>query len=715
MFVDEKIYDESLGNKSKNNNGLFIVIVVFLLLVIVCLLVFINKQDDVKEIYVTESKITLTEGENERIGINIDPPTVNPEDLEWTSNSDNITISKDGVIYANRSGEATITITSKNGKKAIVTVIVKEKEFDNDEIDVETKEVVKSITLDKEELELEIDDEYIFNTVIEPNIEDNLIWSSSNPDIVSVDNGVVQALKQGVSIIKVESSNGKYAICQINVKSKEILPEEIKLDKESITINVGDKDTLQYIISPEDVTDTSLTWSSSHPDIVKVENGTIEGLSAGESIIKVKTSNNLEAVCLVTVEKVIEVESITLDKTNVILNLEESLKLNANILPLDANDKSVIWNSSNSDIVSVDNDGNVKALKEGKAIVTVKSSNNKSASCEVTVQKIEIRIFDQRNDAMLDYYKNSSSISSIYKKYKCSKNKCYYPRIYDTSLGEKVKVFKYDESTKTKTLIKATTKDMLQYIMIPNTIYYLESDSDPTKFEYVKIVGEMRMIKVDGIYNMRDLGGKPADGGIIKYGKLFRSANPNSPKNESKATEAFKNLGISVIFDLRESSSFRNQKKKMRAFEKLNSDTGYYLYSKVSGTRKSVQMIMQQIVKGKGVDYHCAIGRDRTGTVSLLLEGILGVPKNRALEDFELSYLYKPASSISKNGKAINSEYKTVSKAGGNNDQEKFINWYLSKSSNLTEDIKLINDFRTAMINGKPKTYKVVNKKCVEV
>ena len=125
---------------------------------------------------------------------------------------------------------------------------------------------------------------------------------------------------------------------------------------------------------------------------------------------------------------------------------------------------------------------------------------------------------------------------------------------------------------------------------------------------------------------------------------------------------------------------------------------------------------MQKIVDGKVVFFHCQVGTDRTGTIAYLLEGILGVSKEQRFEDYELSYLFLDSDRTRKRSKfqelykSIHDNYSKIN----DKDQSRFINWFLKDSSNPSEDIKLINNFRKAMINGTPTKYKISNGKLVE-
>lgn len=80
-----------------------------------------------------------------------------------------------------------------------------------------------------------------------------------------------------------------------------------------------------------------------------------------------------------------EVTSVTLNKYALSLEVGETGKLSATVLPVSAADKSITWSSSKTDVASVSSNGTVTAKKAGTAVITATATNGKSASCTVTV------------------------------------------------------------------------------------------------------------------------------------------------------------------------------------------------------------------------------------------------------------------------------------------------------------------------------------------
>jgi len=82
-----------------------------------------------------------------------------------------------------------------------------------------------------------------------------------------------------------------------------------------------------------------------------------------------------------------KVTSITLDKNNIELVKGETDVITVEVLPENAEDKTITWTSSNEAVVTVDEEGNIVAIGEGVAIITVTSNqvNSVTANCNITV------------------------------------------------------------------------------------------------------------------------------------------------------------------------------------------------------------------------------------------------------------------------------------------------------------------------------------------
>lgn len=180
------------------------------------------------------------------------------------------------------------------------------------------------------------------------------------------------------------------AACKENEPEK-VLVESIAVTPDNVVMTVGDKDTLSVGYVPENAENKSVVWSSSDEAVVTVEEGVLTAVAAGDAVITADCDGVTDE-CTVTVnEKDIEVESVELNKTEAELVVGETFRLEATVLPEEASWLTVTWSSSASEIVSVDDEGNVSALSEGKATITAEAGGVK-ATCDVTVSSASIPV-----------------------------------------------------------------------------------------------------------------------------------------------------------------------------------------------------------------------------------------------------------------------------------------------------------------------------------
>ena len=356
------------------------------------------EKPEVNSISLNSTEITMKCKSTKVLSLNAKPSNV----LDYykvtaiSSNNKVVTVKKikSGKIYieSHEEGTATIEVTV-NSKKVLCTVTVKKPE-------------ITSITLSKESL------------IIEPGASSSISYKTTPSDIE--DNYNIEWKSSNESIVKIESITGKYVYlragtiegeanitltignksvtCKVSVKKPEIA--SLSLNKSSLSLNVGESSTINYVIAPFNIEKYyTIQWKSSNEDIIKVES--ISGKNAylkagkveGEAYISL-TIGNKTAICKVSVKKP-EITSLTLNKSSISLKSGESSTLSYSITPYGVeNNYEVQWKSSNEDIVKVEGISGryvyIKAGKvEGEAQVTL-TIGNKTAICKVSVKKPEI-------------------------------------------------------------------------------------------------------------------------------------------------------------------------------------------------------------------------------------------------------------------------------------------------------------------------------------
>lgn len=185
-------------------------------------------------------------------------------------------------------------------------------------------------------------------------------------------------------------------------------------------------------------------------------------------------------------------------------------------------------------------------------------------------------------------------------------------------------------------------------ILLPNRIYHYKVEVfliDGTSTEMLsgkfKTVGQVRMIQVRNSRNVRDIGGWPTQYGVpVKYGRLYRSASLERMNREGRH-DFVDNLKVEAELDL------RLHREVTRNTSCLGEDKDYIRItndSYMTGMTKQhrafvldLRWIIDRMREHKNVDWHCAIGCDRCGTLSFLIEGLLGLSELDLCRDYELS------------------------------------------------------------------------------
>lgn len=163
----------------------------------------------------------------------------------------------------------------------------------------------------------------------------------------------------------------------------EIIVNSISFDNASYEIELNESLQLSANVLPEEAIDKTLKWESSDENTVYVSRtGKITGLKLGEATITA-SHNEISGSCKVFV-KAITVKEIILSESEISISQGAKIQLTATAKPENADDKTIIWSSSDNSIVTVNEEGEVTAVKEGTAVVTAQCGNA-TADCNVTV------------------------------------------------------------------------------------------------------------------------------------------------------------------------------------------------------------------------------------------------------------------------------------------------------------------------------------------
>lgn len=209
-------------------------------------------------------------------------------------------------------------------------------------------------------------------------------YTSSDPNVLTVDeNGNITAVGIGTAEVAMSSKDGK--ITTSKVVEVVVTPVSLDMvDRITLTKEKNSKAKLEAVVQPEDATHVEIEFTSSNEDVATVNSdGEINAVDVGEATITASIKEtDLTAECVVTV--VPDIESIELSDTSLKLKKDGTAQLTATANPDGASIDGIVFASDAPDVATVDEEGNVTAIADGKATITA-SVGDVSAECVVTV------------------------------------------------------------------------------------------------------------------------------------------------------------------------------------------------------------------------------------------------------------------------------------------------------------------------------------------
>lgn len=306
------------------------------------------------------------------------------------------TVGLQGIITAKAVGTARITVSAGKGAGMKTdTFLVK--------VDNPITGLNFAITTDT--IPMQINSELDVQAVATPANADNintLQWSivpiaPATPGLVTIasNSGLTVKLQSaatpGIARLTVTSTNGVTANRVIKVLDP-IHVTAMTIDKDTVSLPVGKKDTLTARILPAEALNKKVTWTSTNPSFAAVERLTdttavVTGKTVGVAMIVGETEDgNFKDTCYIYVRNAVELKAIKLDKQKIRLKLNTTDTLAVAFSPANASDQRVKFLSADTSIATVDANGVIKGLKTGTVYVSVTSLEGSfKDSCEVTV------------------------------------------------------------------------------------------------------------------------------------------------------------------------------------------------------------------------------------------------------------------------------------------------------------------------------------------
>ena len=324
-----------------------------------------------QSISINKTEITLNKDTSETLTVSYNPiDTDADKTVNWTSSNTAVaTVDEQGKVTAVGKGTATIkAIVGDKEDICEVTVV----------IPLQSISIKSSTQIQYGQSEKLV----VTYNPIDTTDDTTVIWTSSKEDVATVStDGTINAVGVGTATITARVGDNITSTCEVTVLPVPL--NSISIKEQNIELVKGETKELTVLYNPENTSDNkTVTWTSDKEDIVKIDGGTITAVGAGKAIITA-TVGNISATTTVNVN--VPLESITLNKQELILNKGNTIDVDIIYNPVDTTiEKVEDWKSSDTSVVTVDENGIITAQGRGTAYITATVAG-KEATCKVTV------------------------------------------------------------------------------------------------------------------------------------------------------------------------------------------------------------------------------------------------------------------------------------------------------------------------------------------
>lgn len=449
---------------------------------------------NVKSVKINNAPKSIKVGSSAQLSATVLPTNLANKSVTWSSSNTKIaTVSSSGKVTAKKAGTVKITATSKANKKITNTVSIK----------VESIPKAKSIKIKNIPKTIYAGQKFKLTAEVLPSnaVNKAVLWKSSDNNIATVDGkGQVVAKKVGKVKIAVYSAADKTinTSVQLNIQKKTAakpgIPEIVNAESINIINNPNTMKTnksfkLETEIKPANTTNQNIIWSTSDVTLATIDkNGTIKTynrtgtVKITATVAGTKISNSIDINIISEQNRKVQFKS-----APQFLFKGKDFTFKTNI----GDNTKIKWISSDSNIVSVDKNGKIKAINPGRAIITAQIDNNS------TQMPIEVVSVSYEKDGYEIYAGDTSQIKAV----------VYASPSFD------IKGLKFGWDISDTSIAKITSqsivpkpiesKNLIQYSVIANvyaktesstTAYFLMS-SDMKTFN-IKVVSKLENLKL---------------------------------------------------------------------------------------------------------------------------------------------------------------------------------------------------------------------------
>ncbi len=324
------------------------------------------------------TSLDMIKGDTYTVKTTYQPENASDTRMNWTSDDDKIAkVDSNGVITAVAPGTTSIKVSAvlpqsdDNHTIASATIVVT------------VRDRLTSIAFGSKAEYIAVGSSKTIDLRYTPseNVNKNVTFSSSDTSIFTVSkDGVITGVKEGIAVLSCVAEdlgqNGAIT-CMVYVTAKEVSATDFSITPSEDTVYIGSTLQLTPVFTPENTTIRDIIWTSSDEAKATVDaDGVVSGIAEGTTVItatyKDTTNDNKvwTSTCIVTVEKApIHATGFEVSPTTQNIICGNKFTITPKFTPEDTTDQTVIYQSLDDTIVTVNNKGVVTGVGPGDAII----------------------------------------------------------------------------------------------------------------------------------------------------------------------------------------------------------------------------------------------------------------------------------------------------------------------------------------------------------
>ena len=321
----------------------------------------------VKEIEIQTETTAVENGSSIPLTAECEPEDASVKDVVWKSlNPDIAAVDANGTVTGLKRGNAIITATAADGSRVKGKIIIR------------VIQPVTGLAINPKEIRVTTGKYVLVKADAQPaNASDRTVtWRSSDESIATVLNGRVMGQKAGTCTITCASTTNPEVTASATVIVTQMVKSiEFTTPKEQLTLRTGERVQLQWVIGPDDATDTAVTFRSAHQKVATVDNnGVVTAVGRGTASIYVTAQDPSRKQAATRVTVIQPVTGVEMQRPLYYIQQGWGGNVRAVVQPRNANNQKVLWSSVDESIATIRSNGTstgrVQGHRKGRTTIT---------------------------------------------------------------------------------------------------------------------------------------------------------------------------------------------------------------------------------------------------------------------------------------------------------------------------------------------------------